>query len=87
MIEAGFHVGLTENIGRKSSGTIAYKNIALIESHLPEKERGLLDTNAGIAYYDSDLSFNTEEILNFRLKLQKKSSRLSSSKYLKNFSD
>jgi len=85
MIEAGFHVGLTENIGRKSSGTIAYKNIALIENHLPEKEKGLLNTNAGIAYYDADFSFNTEEILNFRRELQKKSSRLSSSKYLKKF--
>lgn len=85
MLEAGFFVGRTEPVGKKTSGTIAYKNQANIKTPLTEYERNLLDTTAGIPYYDELLSANTHEILKYREELQLKSGRISSSKYIKNY--
>ncbi|MEI8388829.1 MAG: MnmC family methyltransferase [bacterium] len=85
LIEAGFFVGRTEPVGKKTSGTIAYKNIELLKNFLTSKEKGLLETNAGIPYYDENLINSSESILKNRELIQKNSDRVSSSKFLKSF--
>jgi len=83
MIEAGFFVGRTTPVGRKSSGTIAYKNNKLIRTPPDKVEKGLLETNAGIPYYDPGFKFTDEQIIINREELLKKSGRMSTSQYLK----
>lgn len=83
LIEAGFCVGRTEPVGKKTSGTIAYKNHALLKNFLTEKEKGLLETNAGVSYYDENFSSTSESIIKNRELMQKNSDRISSSKFLK----
>ena len=85
LIEAEFFVGRTEPVGKKTSGTIAYKNIELLKNFLTSKEKGLLETNAGIPYYDENLINSSESILKNRELIQKNSDRVSSSKFLKSF--
>jgi len=84
LIEAGFFVGRTLPIGKKTSGTIAYKNQKLIQNFLTEKENGLLETTAGISYYDENFNSTSELIIKNRELMQKNSGRLSSSRFLKN---
>lgn len=85
LIEAGFYIGSTQPIGRKASGTIAYKNKDNIMFELSDKERGLLETKAGIPYYDKELNLSSDDILRLRKQLQDHSSRISTSKYLKQY--
>ncbi|OGI18598.1 MAG: hypothetical protein A2287_10695 [Candidatus Melainabacteria bacterium RIFOXYA12_FULL_32_12] len=87
LIDAGFYIGKTDPIGRKESGTIAAKKNELIKIKLSDKEEGLINTNAGIPYRDPNFQYNTEQILNNREESQKISGRISTSKYLKNFSN
>jgi len=82
MMEAGFYIGKTNPVGRKSSGTIAYKDSMLITTQLDKNEQCLLDTNAGIPYYDKELKHTDSEILENRNNIVKQSSRISTSKYL-----
>jgi len=84
LIEAGFFIGRTEPIGKKTSGTIAYKKSELLKNFLTEKEKGILETNAGIPYYDENFYSTSEEILKNRELMQKTSGRVSSSKFYKN---
>ena len=84
LIEAGFYVGRTEPVGKKTSGTIAYKKKELLINFLTEKEKGLLETNAGIPYFDEDFLGTSEEIIKNRELMQKNSDRISSSSFLKN---
>lgn len=83
MIEAGFYLGQSEPVGRKANGTIAYKDKRLIKSPINTFDQGILNTNAGIPYYDPNLNFEPEEIFRLRESIQKKSNRPSTSKYLK----
>jgi len=83
LIKAGFFIGRTEPVGKKTSGTIAYKNNELLKNYLTEKEKGLLETNAGIPYHDENFYSTSEEILKNRELMQKSSGRVSSSKFLK----
>jgi tRNA U34 5-methylaminomethyl-2-thiouridine-forming methyltransferase MnmC len=83
MIEAGFHIGKTDPVGRKSSGTIAYKDSHLITTPLNSKDCGLLETNAGIPYYDKDFKYTNEQIIKNRNIMLINSERISTSKYLK----
>jgi len=84
LVEAGFYVGRTEPVGKKTSGTIAYKKKELLKNFLTQKEKGLLETNAGIPYYDENFCGTFESIIQKRESMQKTSDRISSSKYLKN---
>lgn len=79
LIEAGFFVGKTEY------GTIACKNSNLIKFPLDKKARGLLQTKAGIPFYDPRLVSTKEEILKLREELLKNSLKQSSSQFLKNY--
>ena len=83
LIETGFFVGRTEPVGKKTSGTIAYKKNELLKNFLTEKEKGLLETNAGIPYYDENFCGTFESIIRNRELMQKSSDKVSSSKYLK----
>lgn len=83
LIEAGFFVGRTEPVGKKTSGTIAYKKNELLKNFLTEKEKGLLETTAGIPYSAKDFFSTSESIIKNRELMQKSSNRISSSKYLK----
>jgi tRNA U34 5-methylaminomethyl-2-thiouridine-forming methyltransferase MnmC len=83
LIEAGFAVGKTSPIGRKSSGTIAFKNKELLDTPLDTKEHNLLETTSGIPYRDSNFRHTTKEILELRKGEQILSGRLSTGKYLK----
>lgn len=81
MREAGLHVGKTQY------GTIAYKDSSLIKTPLDEKSSGLLNTKAGIPFYDENLNSTAEEILALREKMVGESKKQNSSQFLKNYSD
>ncbi|OGI01378.1 MAG: hypothetical protein A2Y25_02675 [Candidatus Melainabacteria bacterium GWF2_37_15] len=85
IIEAGFYIGQTTPVGKKSTGTIAYKKPELVKNQLSEKESGILKTTAGIPYRDENFSSSIEEILERREIEKQKSGRMSSSRFLKNF--
>lgn len=85
LIESGFCIGRTEPVGKKTSGTIAYKNNKLLKNFLTDKEKGILETNAGIPYYDKDFCSTSEEIIQKRELMQKNSGRISSSKFIKSY--
>ena len=57
MREVGFF------LGRTKYGTIAYKQDNINKIPLDDRALGLLDTRAGIPFYDSNLSSSKEEIL------------------------
>ena len=80
MIEAGFKLGNTEPVGRKSPGTIVAKNEMLIQYPLTKEQKLLLDSTAGIPYYDPEFNMTSQEILAHRNQLQKISTRISASK-------
>lgn len=79
LIEAGFFLGNTEPVGRKSPGTIACKNKNQVKLHLTEYEYLLLNTTSGIPYYDPDLKWTSVQIHAFRNNLQRKSDKPSAS--------
>ncbi len=82
-VEAGFYIGKTEPVGKKTPGTIAFKNSQPVANTLSGKELGLLRTKAGIPYRDVNLISPDEEILaNWQIEKQN-SDRVSSSSYLK----
>lgn len=83
MIEAGFFIGQTLPIGKKTSGTLACKNQDLIKYPLTQHETGLISTNAGVPYRDNTWVSTNENILSLRNSEQALSGRMSSSKYLK----
>lgn len=85
MLQAGFHIGRTEPVGKKMSGTIAYKNINSYITPLTDREAGLVKTKAGIPYYDVNLNGTPDEINFTRSQLQLTSDRMPSGRYLKSY--
>lgn len=85
LIEAGFHLGQTTPLGKKTTGTIAYKNFNLVKTPLSDKEQGLMKTKAGIPYRDPTLTSSNEEIMRMRIEEQNASNRISSSSYLNSY--
>lgn len=83
LFEAGFSLGRSEPIGKKTSGTIAYKKNDLLINPLTKDEKEILKTTAGIPYYDRTLSETPELILKNREISQKNSDRISSSQFMK----
>lgn len=79
MREAGLFVGKTQY------GTIAYKDENFVETPLDGKSLGLLETKAGIPFYDKDLNSTAEEILVLRKKMVSESTKQSSSQFLKHY--
>lgn len=79
MIEAGLFIGKTYQ------GTIAHLDEKLIKDFLDEKSLGLLDTRAGIPFYDNNLNSSKEEILDHRKRMVAESLKQSSSAFLKNY--
>lgn len=79
MIEAGLFIGKT------SQGTIALKNPSSNIICLDEKDIGLLQTKAGIPFYDPNLNLTGEEILQLRKKIIETSDKQSSSQFLKKY--
>lgn len=79
MREVGFF------LGRTKYGTIAYKQDNINKIPLDDRALGLLDTRAGIPFYDSNLSSSKEEILSKREQMVNASTLLSSSQYFKKF--
>ncbi len=86
MIEAGFKIGYIYNEREdKFTGTIAVKNNALIKYPLSDFDLGLLKTTAGIFYRDKNLTSLNEAIIHQRKIEVENSSRISTSKYKKNY--
>ncbi len=83
MFETGLCVGRTKPVGRKTSGTIAYKNSYYLINELNDLEKGLLDTRSAIPYIDKDFSLTNKEVINNRQILVNKSDKISASKYLR----
>ncbi len=83
LIESGFFIGQTKPIGKKTTGTIAYKNKSFIKNELSEKEKGLLNTRAGTPFRDENFMSTSEEILLFWEEEKKNSNKVSSSSFLK----
>jgi hypothetical protein len=83
LIEAGFYIGASTPIGRKCSGTIAYKLIGNITCPLSTNELGILKTKSGIPYYDASFNLSNEEILNNRAFMVNDSDRITASQYYK----
>lgn len=83
MLEAGFFIGQTIPVGKKTSGTFACKQKDFIKYPLSEKESGLLVTNAGIPYRDNSFAAGNDSIITARTAEQTASGRMSSSRYLK----
>lgn len=87
LIEAGFFVGKIINEDNKFVGTIASKDKIKIKNYLNEYELGLLKTKAGIPYRDFTLADSTEQILERRKSEVEQSNLMSSSKYIKHYSN
>ncbi len=82
-IDAGFYIYRTQPVGRKSSGTIAFKKVQDNIDVLTARELELLDTRAGIPYRDMNMTLSNAEILNNRESEQSLSDRPSTSAYFK----
>ncbi|MBQ8459125.1 hypothetical protein IJ541_03365 [bacterium] len=80
MIEAGFHIGRG-----KYTGTIAVKNVDLIDLPFSEFDLGLFKTKAGIFYRDENLTDQNEAIIERRNLEVKNSNRISSSEYKRTY--
>ena len=87
LIEAGFFIGKIINEDKKFVGTIASKDVRKIKNELNEYEIGLLKTKAGIPYRDNMLTDNAEQILIRRKNEVENSDLMSSSKYIKHYSN
>ncbi len=83
MLEAGLYIGKTRPVGRKTSGTIAYKHLSYLINELNNLEKGLLDTKSAIPYRDKDFSLTNQEIINNRQILVNNSCKISASKHLR----
>jgi tRNA U34 5-methylaminomethyl-2-thiouridine-forming methyltransferase MnmC len=86
MQEAGFYIGNIYNEReQKYTGTIATKNLDLINYPLSEYDLGLLKTSAGIFYRDENLTGQNEAIFAARKKEVENTDRISTSQYKKKF--
>lgn len=83
MLENNFYVGKVVGKNNKPTGTIASKNVNLIEHQLNEEEFGLTRTKAGISYKDEHLNLDNGTIIYNRNEEVKNSELISSSKFLK----
>lgn len=79
MIDSGFFIGNTLPVGRKSPGTIAYKQENFILHHLSRHQNELLASKSGIPFYDPNLNWSDTQIFNYRKELQNSSTRKSAS--------
>jgi len=83
-INAGFNVGkIYDKSIKKFVGTIATKNIDLIEHSLDEHDMGLVNSKAGICYRDTNLDLDNAEIIANRTAEAENSMLISSSQFLK----
>lgn len=87
LIKAGFFIGKIINEDKKFVGTIASKDVRKIKNKLNKYEIGLLKTKAGIPYRDNMLTDNAEQILIRRKNEVENSDLMSSSKYIKHYSN
>ena len=85
LLNAGFYVGNTPDKNNKFIGTIASKNKDVIFYSLSERQKGLLNTKAGIPYRDKDLNLDNGTILLNRQREYDDSNLLSATKYLKGY--
>lgn len=83
LIEAGYDLGSAFILNNKPRGTIAALNSSLISNKLSKKEIGLLESRAGIPYRDKCFTSTSQEIIEIRKNEMSVSSRISSSKFLK----
>lgn len=83
MMDAGYYVGKIYDKKKYPAGTVASKNISLIENELNEYDKGLMKTNAGIYFLDEGLKHRAEEILEEHAIRKKLLNLESSSQYIK----
>jgi uncharacterized protein len=77
-------IGTTKPFGRKNGGTIASKDINLIEESLSEKDINIITkSTAGTAYRDFSLNWTKNEILSYRIKLIRKLKNMGIPKWYK----
>lgn len=88
MIAAGFYIGnIIDTVSGKIIGTICSNDKNQIKNPLSEFDLGLLNTRAGIFYRDENLTALNDQI-EARRKLEvENSDKLSSSKYIKTYSN
>lgn len=86
-LENNFYVGKIYNkFENRFTGTIATKNINLLDYPLDDYELGLLKTKAGICYHDNeDLSLSNEEILENRKNEVENSTLISTTQFKKEY--
>ena len=83
MLKCGFYVGKIFDIHNRACGTIASKSKCRISHPLDEYDLGLINTNAGVYYCDTNLNLSSDEILKEH-EIRKQSLNLqSSSQYIK----
>ena len=85
MLDAGFYVGKLFDKNHRNCGTVASKNIKLIENQLDEYDLGLLSTNAGVYFRDINLDASSFEILQEHSMRKQELNLVSSSSYIKSF--
>ncbi len=86
MLNAGFYVGKIYNeAANKFTGTVAVKNKSLIKFELSEYDLGLINSKAGIFYRDENLTLDNEAIISAHNIEVEKSSKISSSAFIKNY--
>ena len=84
-LQNNFYVGKIYNkYENRFTGTIATKNINLLEYHLDDFDLGLIKTKAGISYHDNkDLTLTNNEILENRKLEVENSNLISATQYKK----
>lgn len=86
LLQNGFHVGKTyDPNSKKFVGTIAVKNINLIEHGLDERDMDLINSKAGICFKDDFLESDNAAIIARREAEVKNSELISSSQVLKGY--
>lgn len=86
LLQNGFAVGkIYDSVSKKFVGTVATKNRYLIEHELSEKDLDLINSRAGICFYDENLNLSNQQILELRQKEVEQSNLISSSKVLKGY--
>lgn len=87
-LQNGFMIGKIYDAElKKFTGTIAVKKNNLIEHPLDEFDLGLINSKAGICYNDKTLDLDNDTIIMNRANAVKESNLVSSSKYIKEFSN
>jgi len=85
LIEAGFKIGRTDPVEKKTSGTIAVLSDEIKISPITENEIMVLNSKAGLPYRDNSNNLSAEEILSLRKAEQQSSDKIGSSKIYKKY--